>query len=68
MAEAWQQLYTSKRWKSIGIKALPPVYAYPASHYVVILMKAANQQRLPKLELCLFGLDMKGGILALAVA
>ena len=31
-------------------------------------MKAANQQRLLPLDLCLFGLDMKGGILALAIS
>ena len=48
--------------------ALPSVYAYPASHYVVILTKAANQQRLPPLDLCVFGCDMKDGILVLAVS
>ena len=44
------------------------VYAYPSSHYVVNIMKAANHQRLIPLDLCWFGLDMKGGILALAVS
>ena len=45
-----------------------PVYAYPSSHYVVNIMKAANHQRLIPLDLCWFGLDMKGGILALAIS
>ena len=31
-------------------------------------MKAANQQRRLSLDLRLFGLDMKGGILALAIS
>ena len=31
-------------------------------------MEAANQQRLLPLDLCLFGLDMKGGSLALSHA
>ena len=31
-------------------------------------MKAANQQRLLPLDLCLLGLDMKGEILALAIS
>ena len=31
-------------------------------------MEAANQQRLLPLDLCLFGLDMKGGSLALAIS
>ena len=48
--------------------AVPSVYVYPTSHYVVILTKAANQQRLPPLYLCLFGLDMKGGILVIAIS
>ena len=48
--------------------ALPSVYVYPASHYVVILTKAANQQRLPPLDLCFFVLDMKSGILVHAIS
>ena len=53
--------------------ALPPtiqnlfIHQYHASHYFVIIMKATNQRRLPPLDLCLFGLDMKGGILVLAI-
>ena len=31
-------------------------------------MEAANHQRLFPLDLCLFGLDMKGGSLALAIS
>ena len=42
--------------------------SYPSSHCVVNIMKAANQQRLLPLHLFLFGLDMKGGILALAIS
>ena len=45
-----------------------PGYVYPSSHSVVNIMKAANKQRLLPLDLCLFGLDMKGGILALAIS
>ena len=48
--------------------ALPSVSAYPASHYVVIIRKAANQQRLPPLDLYVFGWDMKDGILVLAIS
>ena len=48
--------------------AMPSVYANPASHYVVILTKAANQRRLPPLDLCVFGWDMKDGILVLAIS
>ena len=43
-----------------------PIDAHPESHYVVILMKAATQRRLPPLDLCSFGLDMKSGILVFA--
>ena len=45
-----------------------PVDAYPESHYAIILMKAATQRRLHPLDLCSFGLDMKGGILVLAIS
>ena len=44
------------------------VAAYAASHYVVILMKTATQRRPPPLDLCSFGLDMKGRILELAIS
>ena len=57
----------------IKIMALPStsqnlVYACLASRYVVMLTKATIQQRPPALDLCLFGLDMKGGILGLAIS
>ena len=45
-----------------------PVDAYPESHYVIILMKAATQQKPPPLDLCSFGLDMKGGIRVLVIS
>ena len=48
--------------KPIRIMALPPT-----SHYVVIFVKATNQRRPPPLDLCSFSLDMKGGILVLAM-
>ena len=43
------------------------VHAYPESHYIVILMKTATEWRPPPLDLCSFGMDMKGGILVLAI-
>ena len=52
-------------WKAT--KNSEPVDAYPESRYVVILMKAENQRRPPPLDLCSFGLDMKGGSLVLAI-
>ena len=61
-AEDWHQLYMCKRGK-IRIMALPPT-----SQYVVIFVKATTQRRPPPLDLCSFGLDMKGGILVLAIS
>ena len=66
----WHQLYMCKREKDnwdngFAPSKSEPVCANPASHYVLILRKATNQEGC--LDLCLFNMDMKGGILALAI-
>ena len=44
-----------------------PVCAYPANDDVLILMKAANQLKPPPRDPIFCGLDMKGGILVIAI-
>ena len=67
MAEARYKLYTQKRGKPLKVMALPPTQANLClhilrAHHAVILVKGANQQEPPKLNLESFGWDIRNGI------